>query len=254
MAATAPFAFLFGMIAGSFASVVAHRVPRGEPWVGGRSHCPGCGDTIAAYDNIRVLSWVMLRGRCRNCGERISARYPLTELAMAVLFAATVIVLGTDDIGELALGIVFCGVLVVVTLTDLEQRIIPNAVLLFAAAAGVAIVAATDPSSLSERGIAAVGAGGFLLAVALAYPRGMGMGDVKLAAVMGLYLGRAVIPALMVAVTVGAVVGLVLMARDGASARKRAVPFGPFLALGGVVGLLWGDEMLDWYLDTFAGG
>jgi leader peptidase (prepilin peptidase)/N-methyltransferase len=254
MAATAPFAFLFGMIAGSFASVLAYRVPRGESWVAGRSHCPSCGATIAAYDNVPVLSWIALRGRCRSCSARIPARYPLTELAMAALFAATVIVLGTDDIGELALGLSFCAVLVVVTLTDLEQRIIPNAVLAGGAVIGLALVAATDAPSLPDRAIAACGAGGFLLAVALAYPRGMGMGDVKLAAIMGLYLGRAVIPALMVAVTAGALVGLFLMAREGASARKQAVPFGPFLALGGVVGLLAGDQILDWYLDTFAGG
>ena len=254
MAATAPFAFLCGMLAGSFASVLAYRVPRGEPWVTGRSHCTSCGATIAAYDNIPVLSWIVLRGRCRSCHERIPARYPLTELAMAALFAATVLVLGTGDPGELALGLVFCAVLVIVTITDFERRIIPNAVLAGAAVIGLAIVAATDPSSLPVRGIAAIGAGGFLLAVALAYPRGMGMGDVKLAAVMGLYLGRAVVPALAVAVAAGALVGLVLMAREGSSARKRAVPFGPFLALGGVVGLLAGDQILDWYLDTFAAG
>jgi leader peptidase (prepilin peptidase)/N-methyltransferase len=254
MAATAPFAFLCGMLAGSFASVLAYRVPRGESWVTGRSHCTSCGATIAAYDNIPIVSWLVLRGRCRSCHERIPVRYPLTELAMAALFAATVLVLGTDDLGELALGLCFCALLVIVTVTDLERRIIPNAVLLAAAVIGVALVAATDASSLAERGIAAAGAGGFLLAVALAYPRGMGMGDVKLAAVMGLYLGRAVVPALAVAVAAGALVGLVLLAREGAAARKRAVPFGPFLALGGVVGLLAGDELLDAYLDAFAGG
>jgi leader peptidase (prepilin peptidase)/N-methyltransferase len=254
MAATAPFAFVCGMLAGSFASVLAYRVPRGESWVAGRSHCTSCGATIAAYDNIPVLSWIVLRGRCRSCHERIPARYPLTELAMAVLFAVTVLVLGTDDPGELALGLVLCAVLVVVTVTDLERRVIPNKVLLGGAAIGLAIAAATDPSSLPERGLAAAGAGGFLLAVALAYPRGMGMGDVKLAAVMGLFLGRAVVPALAVAVIAGALVGLVLLAREGSSARKRAVPFGPFLALGGVVGLLAGEGLLDAYLDTFAGG
>lgn len=254
MAATAPFAFLAGMLAGSFASVLAYRVPRGEPWVAGRSHCTSCGATIAAYDNIPLLSWLALRGRCRHCHQRIPARYPLTELAMAVLFAATVAVLGTDDVGELALGLVFCALLVTVTVTDLERRIIPNAVLLGGAMIGLAIAVATDPSGLPERGIAAIGAGGFLLAIALAYPRGMGMGDVKLAAVMGLFLGRAVVPAMAVAVFAGALVGLAMMARQGASARKQAVPFGPFLALGGVVGLLAGDSILDWYLDTFAGG
>jgi leader peptidase (prepilin peptidase) / N-methyltransferase len=251
MTAAVPISFLGGMLAGSFATVLAHRVPRGEPWVAGRSRCPSCGSTVAAYDNVPVFSWLLLRGRCRSCGERISARYPLAELAMAALFALTTLVLGTDDLGELALGLSFCAVLVIVTLTDLERGVIPNVVLLAGAAVGLGIVAATDPGSFAQRGIAAVGAGGFLLVFALAYPRGMGMGDVKLAAVMGLFLGRAVVPALVVAVLAGALVGLVLLAAHGSEARKRAVPFGPFLALGGVVGLLAGDQILDWYLDSF---
>jgi leader peptidase (prepilin peptidase)/N-methyltransferase len=169
---------------------------------------------------------------------------------MAALFTATVLVL-SDDIGQLALGLVFCAVLVIVTLTDLDRRVIPNTVLAAGAVAAVAILAAADPSSLPDHLIAAAGAGGFLLAVALAYPRGMGMGDVKLAAVMGLFLGRAVVPALAVAILAGAIVGIALMLRDGPGARKAAVPFGPFLALGGVVGLLAGDELLDLYLDSF---
>lgn len=251
MTAFAPLAFVGGMLFGSFASVVAHRVPRGESFVAGRSRCTSCGHEIAAYDNIPVLSWLVLRGRCRSCGEAISARYPLAELAMAAAFTATVLVLGTDDLGRLALGLVFCALLVTVTLTDLDQRVIPNAVLAAGAVAAIAIAGATDPASLPGRLIAAVAAGGFLLAVALAYPRGMGMGDVKLAAVMGLFLGRAVVPALAVAILAGALVGIALMLRDGSGARKTAVPFGPFLALGGMVGLLAGDGMLDWYMDSF---
>jgi leader peptidase (prepilin peptidase)/N-methyltransferase len=240
-----------GLALGSFATVVAHRVPRGESIVNGRSRCPGCGATIAAYDNVPVLSWLLLRGRCRRCGERISVRYPLTELAMAALFAATVLILGTDDVGELALGLALCALLVTITLTDLERRLIPNAVLLVGAVIGVAIAAATDPGGLAERGIAAAGAGGFLLCVALAYPRGMGMGDVKLVAVMGLYLGRSVAPAMLIAFAAGALVGLALIALRGAAARKQAVPFGPFLALGGVIGLWFGDAIVDWYVDAF---
>lgn len=173
---------------------------------------------------------------------------------MAVLFAATVLILGTSDVAELALGLVFCALLVVVTLTDLDRRVIPNTVLLVGALAAVAIVAANDPASLGTRAIAAAAGGGFLFLVALAYPRGMGMGDVKLAAVMGLYLGRAVAPALLIGFAAGALVGLVLIARRGASARKQAVPFGPFLALGGVAALWWGDTMVDWYLNTFFHG
>ena len=248
---TAILAIPAGLIFGSFATVLAHRVPRGEPFVAGRSRCPECATEIAAYDNIPVFSWLMLRGQCRNCGTRISPRYPLTELAMAVLFAGTVIVLGTGDAAELALGLIFCALLVVITLTDLDRRVIPNAVLLAGAVAAVVVVGVSDPASLASRAIAAAAAGGFLFLVALAYPRGMGMGDVKLAAVMGLYLGRAVAPALLIGFAVGAVVGLVMIARRGASARKQAVPFGPFLALGGVVALWWGDAIVSWYLSAF---
>jgi leader peptidase (prepilin peptidase)/N-methyltransferase len=243
-----------GLALGSFATVVAHRVPRGESVVAGRSRCPGCGQRIAAYDNVPVFSWLALRGRCRRCGSRISARYPLTELAMAALFVATVLILGTSDVGELALGLVLCAVLVIVTLTDLESRVIPNRVLLAGAVAALAISAASDPQSLVERALAAAGAGGGLLLVALAFPRGMGMGDVKLVAVMWLFLGRAIAPAVLIGFAAGAVFGLALIARNGTAARKQAVPFGPFLALGGIVALWFGDAIVDWYVGVYFDG
>ncbi len=242
--------FAFGLLIGSFLTVVAHRVPRGESVVGGRSHCPACGAQIAAYDNVPVVSWLLLGGHARCCGVSISPRYPLTELAAAALYAATALVLW-GDAGEVALGLCFVTMLLVITLTDLERRIIPNRILLVGAVAGLALAAATDPGSLPERAIAVAAAGGLLLAVALAYPRGMGLGDVKLAAVMGLYLGRSVAPALLIAFAAGSLVGLAMIARHGAAARKQAVPFGPFLALGGVIGLLAGDQIVDWYLGTF---
>jgi leader peptidase (prepilin peptidase)/N-methyltransferase len=244
-------AFVAGLIFGSFLTVVAHRVPRGESVVGGRSHCPRCGAQIAAYDNVPLFSWVLLRGRSRCCGELISLRYPLTELTLAVLWTATVAVLW-DDPTEVALGLVFVFTLLAVTLTDLERRLIPNKILLVAAVLGFAIAAIGDPSSLPERAIAAAAAGGVLFLVVLAYPKGMGLGDVKLTAVMGLYLGRNVAPAIFVALLLGSVVGLAMIARQGAAARKQAIPFGPFLALGGVVGLLAGDQLVDLYLSTFS--
>jgi leader peptidase (prepilin peptidase)/N-methyltransferase len=250
MAAIASFGFIGGAVAGSFLSVVAHRVPRGESIVGPRSRCASCGAQIAAYDNVPIVSWFVLRGRCRSCGERISARYPLIEIGTGVAFAATALVLRGEP-AQLALGLVFVATLAAITLTDLELRVIPNKVLIVSALAGVALAAALDPSSLPERAIAAAAAGGGLFLVALAYPRGMGLGDVKLAAVMGLYLGRAVAPALLIAFAAGALVGLVLIARDGAAARKRAIPFGPFLALGGLIGVLAGDQIVSWYLGTF---
>jgi leader peptidase (prepilin peptidase) / N-methyltransferase len=228
VAAAAAVALLGGLVAGSFVTVVAHRVPRGESIVGPRSRCPACGAQIAAYDNVPVVSWLALRG----------------------LYAATVLVLW-DDPGEIALGLVFVTALLAVTLTDLERRIIPNKILLVTAAIGLAIVAATDPGSLPERAISAAAAGGLLFLAALAYPRGMGLGDVKLAGTMGLFLGRDVAPAILVALLAGSLLGLAMIARHGAAARKRAIPFGPFLALGGVVGLLAGDQMVEWYLSTF---
>jgi leader peptidase (prepilin peptidase) / N-methyltransferase len=249
-AAVVVFAFLGGLLVGSFLTVVAHRVPRGESIVGPRSRCPGCGEQIAAYDNVPVFSWLLLGGRARCCGVPISPRYPLTELTVGLLFAAVVFVFW-DEPGEVALGLLFTSTLMAVTLTDLELRLIPNKILLVSALLGVAVAAAVDPGSLPERAIAGAAAGGLLFAAALAYPRGMGLGDVKLAAVMGIYLGRNVAPAIFVALLAGAAVGLVMIAREGAAARKKGIPFGPFLAFGGIVGMLAGDQLLDLYLSTF---
>jgi leader peptidase (prepilin peptidase)/N-methyltransferase len=251
LAAAAAIAFFGGLIVGSFVTVVAHRVPRGESIVAPRSRCPACGAQIAAYDNVPVLSWLLLRGRARCCGAAISARYPLAELCLGALYAATVLVLWGEP-GEIALGLVFVTALVAITLTDLERRLIPNRILIVAALLGAAIAAATDPASLPERAAAAAAAGGLLFGAALAYPRGMGLGDVKLAAVMGLFLGRNVAPAILVALLTGSLVGLAMIAHHGAAARKRAIPFGPFLALGGVVGLLAGDQLVGWYLSGFS--
>src|SRR3954454_13652769 len=251
MGAAALMALFAGLIVGSFVTVVAHRVPRGESIVGPRSQCPGCGVQIAAYDNVPVFSWTFLRGRARCCGKAISARYPLTEITVGLLYLATVLVLWDDPV-QLALGLVFVTMLVAVALTDLERRIIPNKILLVAAAIGIAIVAIGDPGSLPERAIAAGAAGAAFFLVALAYPQGMGLGDVKLAATMGLFLGRDVAPAILAALLAGSVVGLAMIARQGAAARKQAIPFGPFLAFGGVVGLLLGGQLIDLYLGTFS--
>jgi len=251
MAIALSLAGFLGLVVGSFLNVVAYRLPRGESLVAPRSRCPGCETQIASYDNLPVLSWLLLRGRCRHCGAPISARYPVVEAATGLLYVLVVLAAGADR--DVWLGLAFVTLLVPVTLIDLDERIIPNRLLLPGAVVGLALVVALQPGDLVEHGIAAVAAGGFLLLAVLAYPRGMGMGDVKLAGVMGIYLGRAVGPAMLVALVSGTVVGLAIIARKGAKeGRKTAVPFGPFLALGGLVGLLAGDEIVDWYLDTFA--
>jgi leader peptidase (prepilin peptidase) / N-methyltransferase len=243
--------FIAGAILGSFATALAHRLPRGENWVSERSRCPECGAQIRARDNVPVVSWVVLRGRCRDCGEPISPRYPLAELTLGALFAATYLILGDDEWWYLVGGLVLCLVLVVIALTDLEQRIIPNKVVAAGSVAAVALVAIGDPDMLVEHFASAAIAGGLMFLLALAYPRGMGMGDAKLVGMIGLFIGRAVAPATLIGFALGALVGLWMIARRGSAARKEAIPFGPFLALGGVVGLWFGDDMVQWYLDEF---
>ena len=249
--AGAIFGGLLGVLLGSFLNVVAHRLPLGESLSRPRSRCPRCRTPIRPYDNVPVLSWLVLRGRCRTCGTPISARYPLVEAVTGVLCVLVVLAHGADR--DALLGLVFVLLLVPVTLIDLDHRIIPNPLMLVGAVAAPAILLATAPGELLEHGLAALAAGGFFLLAALAYPRGMGMGDVKLAAVMGLFLGRAVGPAIFVALVAGTLIGAAIIARKGArEGRKTAVPFGPFLALGGLVALFAGDAIVDWYLDTFA--
>jgi leader peptidase (prepilin peptidase)/N-methyltransferase len=248
MAATVLFALVLGLAAGSFVTAVAYRVPRGMPLLAARSLCPACGAPVAAYDNVPVVSWLLLRGKARCCGARISPRYPLTELGLGALFALTVAVNWGDGAAEVAIDLVFLTMLAAITLTDLERRIIPNKILLAGAILCLAIAAPTDPAGLPERAIAAAAAGSLLFLVVLAYPAGMGLGDVKLAAAMGLFLGRAVAPAILIALFAGSLVGLALLARHGSRARKMAIPFGPFLALGGVVAMLVGNQLIDLYL------
>jgi leader peptidase (prepilin peptidase) / N-methyltransferase len=249
MVALAIAPFWLGAVIGSFLNVVAHRLPRGASLARPRSHCPGCLTPIKPYDNVPILSWLWLKGRCRACSEPISPRYPLVELGTGLLFAGLALAIGPDP--ELLLALFFCAVLVAVSVIDLDHRIIPNRILALAAAVALVGWAAIDPARLPEMLAWGAGGGGFLLLAHLARPGGMGMGDVKLAGVMGLYLGSSVVPALLIAFAAGAILGVSLMLRQGAGARKQAVPFGPFLALGAVVGLLAGPEIVDWYLGTF---
>jgi leader peptidase (prepilin peptidase) / N-methyltransferase len=240
----------FGLLLGSFLNVVAYRLPRGESLVLPGSRCPSCSTPIKPYDNVPVLSWLMLRGRCRSCREPVSWRYPVVEGTTALLLVAVVLAKGADR--DVWLGVAFVLLLVPVTLIDLDHRIIPNKLMLVGMVVSIGLVLATRPEDLTEHLIAAAGAGGFLLLAALAYPAGMGMGDVKLAGVMGLFLGRSVGPAMLVALVAGSVVGALIIARKGTKeGRKTAIPFGPYLAVGGLVALFAGDAIVDWYVDTF---
>ncbi|HEV3387417.1 MAG TPA: prepilin peptidase [Solirubrobacteraceae bacterium] len=237
----------FGATIGSFLNVVAYRLPRAESLVHPGSRCPGCGTAIKVYDNVPVFGWLLLRGRCRSCRTAISPRYPIIEALTGAL--AVGVVLTKHSASAIALGLVLVVVLVPVALIDLEHRIIPNKITLPAAVAAVAIGAALDLKGVPEQLIAGSGAGGFLLAFLLMYPRGMGMGDVKLAVVLGLFLGRSVGVAILAGVLTATLVGAVVIARVGVEAgRKTAVPFGPFLAFGGVIGVFAGPAIIHWYL------
>jgi leader peptidase (prepilin peptidase)/N-methyltransferase len=249
IAFAAVFAGALGATIGSFLNVVAYRLPRSESLLRPGSRCPGCATAIKAYDNVPVLGWLWLRGRCRSCKTRISPRYPIVE-ALTALLAVSVVLVKHSAV-DIALGLTLVGILVPVALIDLEHRIIPNKITLPAAIAAVAIGAALHPAGVVEQLIAGAAAGGFLLAFLLAYPRGMGMGDVKLAAVLGLFLGRSVAVAILSGVLIGALVGGLIMARLGVTqGRKTAVPFGPFLAIGGVIALLVGPAIIHWYLHS----
>lgn len=236
-----------GLAVGSFLNVVASRVPTGLAIGTTRSACLGCGTTIAWYDNVPLVSYVVLRGRCRACSAPIPARYPLVEGLTAALVVASILVFGLTVEGLLAAA--FCAVLVVLSAIDVEHRIVPNRIVLPAAAG--ALVAHTLIAPSPEWLLAALGASGFLLVAALVHPRGMGMGDVKLALLLGAVLGRDVALALMIGM-VAALIPAVVVAARGGSVRKLAVPFVPFLALGSVIALFWGEALLDQYLRLFA--
>jgi leader peptidase (prepilin peptidase)/N-methyltransferase len=238
-----------GLLIGSFLNVVAYRLPRGESIVKPRSRCTTCGTEVRALDNIPLLSWLVLRGRCRHCSAQISARYPVVELATGVVFALVALARGPHP--ELLVDLPFAAMLIAVADIDIEHRIVPNRILAPMAVWAVAASAVVQPDKLPELLIAGAAAFAFLLVAALAHPGGMGMGDVKLAGVMGLYLGLSVAPGLLVAFLVGSVVGIAIMLRHGADARKRGVPFAPFLALGGLVALVAGPELIDIYTRTF---
>jgi len=242
--AAAGIAFFPALAIGSFLNVVAARVPLKRSIVSPGSACMGCGKPIAWYDNIPVLSWLLLRGRCRSCGTAISWHYPAVELSTAVLVGACFWKFGVT--WDAAIASFFCAVLVVLSAIDIERRIIPNRIVL--PAAGIVLVAQTIVHPSIEWLAAGLGASLFLFLCALAYPRGMGMGDVKLALLIGFAVGRTVPLALFAGTLFALIPSAVLFARHGAAARKMAIPFAPFLALGAILALFAGQPVIHAYL------
>jgi leader peptidase (prepilin peptidase)/N-methyltransferase len=234
---------------GSFLNVVAARLPAKRSVARGRSQCGMCGAQIAWYDNIPLVSYLVLRGRCRSCGKPFSVRYFAVVLATTLLIAACFA--RFDFTGRAFVAAFFVACLVVLSVIDVEHRLLPDRIVLPAAAIVLAAQLALYPDRALEWVLAPLALSGFLFAALLAYPRGMGMGDVKLALLMGAALGKEVAVAAMIGMLAALVVGVVILARRGAGARKQAIPFGPFLALGSVVALFAGERLLDGYLNLF---
>jgi leader peptidase (prepilin peptidase) / N-methyltransferase len=241
---------LFGLVIGSFLNVIIHRVPLRQSIVWPASSCPHCGEPIAPRDNIPLVSYLILRGRCRNCKEPISARYPAVEALTGVLFAAAAHRFGLGL--ELALALVLIAVLIALAGTDLEHRLLPNVIVGPAALVGFALAVAADPGRWWVYLVAAVALAGALFALAMARPGGMGMGDVKMGGMLGAFLGPYAALAVFFGALLGALLGGVLMA-VGKMQRSTALPFGVFLAIGGLFALFFGEQVWNWYLGVFGG-
>lgn len=244
---------LVGLAVGSFLNVVIARVPRRVSVATPASHCPECETPISPRDNIPVLSWLALRGRCRACGTRISVRYPAVEIGCAVLWG--VVGYRFADSWALPAYLVLAAGLIALAVIDLEHSILPNRIVGPLAVAGVVLlgaagVASADLTAFVRAVLGGLAAFGTLGALHLISPRGMGMGDVKLAFVLGLYLGwlgwGEVVLGLFLGFLLGSVVGIGLMV-TGLRTRKDHVPFGPFLAAGTMIAVIWGQTLLDWY-------
>jgi leader peptidase (prepilin peptidase)/N-methyltransferase len=245
--ALAALALAPGLALGSFLNVVAARMPLRRSLIRPGSACMSCSAPIAWYDNVPVLSYVLLRGRCRSCRKPIGLVYPAVELASALLVAGCVLAFGLSL--HAAIAAFFCCVLVAISAVDLRHRIVPDRIVLPATVLVLAAQTVRDPSL--EWPLAAFGASLFLFLAVLAHPAGMGMGDVKLALLMGAALGKTVAVALMVGMFAALVPGLYLLARHGQAARKMAIPFAPFLALGSVIALFAGDALVHAYTSLF---
>ncbi|HUP85042.1 MAG TPA: prepilin peptidase [Acidimicrobiales bacterium] len=243
-----------GLMVGSFLNVVIHRLPRDESVVTPRSHCPNCDTELANRDNIPVLSWLVLRGRCRTCGNPISARYPLVEGLTGALFATVTARFGWDE--ALPAYLVLTAFLIALSAIDLDTFLLPKKLVWPAFGAGVVLLGGAsalqgDARSALEAAAGSTLAFGALFAIHFVSPKGMGFGDVRLAAVLGLYLGWLELPevplglflSFLVASVVG--VGLIVTKRKG---RKDRVPFGPFLAVGTGIAVLFGEWILGAYL------
>jgi leader peptidase (prepilin peptidase)/N-methyltransferase len=242
---------LFGLAIGSFLNVVIARVPAGRSLVHPGSACPGCSAPLAWHDNIPVLSYLVLRGRCRTCAMRISWRYPIVEATTAALFVLAYVALGPS--ADFVIALVLLPALVAMTAIDLQHQMIPDVITLPGIPVGFLMNIALGRMSWVESVIGILIGGGLFLVIILVSRGGMGGGDLKLGAMLGAFLGwKALLFGLFVAIVLGGVIGVALLA-TGVRGRKDPIPFGPFLAAGGAMALVWGERAFSWWVRGFVG-
>jgi len=239
--------FITGLAMGSFLEVAAYRIPRKISIIKPRSYCPQCKKTIAFYDNIPLLSYLMLKGRCRSCRAKIPITSFFAELLTGLLFVSNYFFFGISL--QTLLGAVFCCLLIVVSFIDIEFRIIPNVIVLPFTIIGLGLNILMDPGRWWHPLAFAAGAFAFMLIINLIYPRGMGMGDVKLSLMAGAFLVKNIIPGLFLGFLLGAGYGIGVIIKK--RRLKQTIPFGPFISLGSIIALFWGNNILKWYTSFF---
>jgi leader peptidase (prepilin peptidase)/N-methyltransferase len=247
--------FVFGLLVGSFLNVCIYRIPRRESLAWPASHCTSCTRALSWYENVPVVSWSLLRGKCRTCRVPISIMYPLVELTTAVLFAGGYAIYGWTPL--LAVRLLFACAMIVLFVIDLQHRILPNVITLPGIIAGLVFSAVLPVPGWVAAAIGAVAGGGALFLIAEAYYRirgveGLGMGDVKMLAMIGAFLGwQLTLVTLMLASFSGSIIGVALMA-SGKRGMQAALPFGTFLAVGALVAAVYGDALLAWYISFYS--
>lgn len=239
--------FICGIVVGSFLGVTAYRIPRKLSIISPGSYCPGCKSKIAFYDNIPLISYMVLRGRCRNCGTRISLSTFLVELITGLLFILNFFHFGLSL--QMIAGMILCSVLITVSIIDIEFRIIPNIIVLPFTIIGLGLNIFMNVDKWWQPLAFSAGAFAFMLIINLIYPRGMGMGDVKLSMMIGAFLVKNVITGLFLGFLSGAVFGIALIIKK--RKFRQTIPFGPFISFGSIIALFWGNNILKWYTGFF---
>ncbi len=245
------FIFILGLIVGSFSNVCIYRIPRNESIIYPASHCPKCRTKIKAIDNIPLLSYILLKGRCRNCKSKISIQYPIVEFLTGVLYLIIYLVYGLSI--QSLIYIILSSALIIISLIDLNEQIVPDVISLPGIVIGFIISFFVPYISFINSALGVLAGGGIILIIALAgsaifKKEAMGGGDVKLAAMIGAFLGwKYITISLFLGFFIGALAGIFLILSKIKS-REDVVPFGPFIILGSFITLLWGEKIISWYL------